>query len=69
MFPAKAVSTLGKRVLCTTLETATMGGVQGGPFAGGRGVASIRMVCLRRKVLSPFWTVPLHSVHVGLHLS
>lgn len=71
MFPAKAVSTLGKRVHCAHPRDSNHGWGTRWPFAGGRGVASIRMVCLGRKgYLSPFSGLShLHSVHVGLHLS
>ena len=67
MFPAKAVSTPGKRVHCAQPRDSNHGWGTRWPFAGGRGAASIRMVCLSRKgYLSPFSRLsPLHSVHVG----
>ena len=59
------------RVHCAQPRNSNHGWGTRWPFAGGRGAASIRMVCLSRKgYLSPFSGLsPLHSVHVGLHLS
>lgn len=55
MFPAKTVSTLGKRVHCAQPRESNRGWGTRWPFPGCSGVASIRMVCFGRKgYLSPF---------------